>query len=396
MSLVRRLEGISDKQVYTASGRLRVSSMYTVADLKTIDADDTVQWQSVGTGSDTLTNNISEMAVTSGQYRIRATKRNMPYFSGKPTVIEMTAHKFHYEANVTKRQGYFSGSASAPYSGSEDGFFLKNPGDGSGIVFQVYNAGTLTKEVHIDDWLVDFSAHDWSKFTAIAIDFLWLGGAGVRLMVMHSITGKWEEVVHYVHAGIGTMTKYPTQRVRYDIYSTTGSGSLGAICAAVNICGLTDECGSQFSVRNPAGTPVVMAAVGTSYPMLAIRKQASKKHQSVRLTDIAGMVQSKSDLLEITIQLNPTLSGALSYSAVTARPVEIAHGNGSITVTTPGEILATCYLSQGGILPGNILDDDFSAWLGTLLDETPIPVVIVGTPLTTGVTANVSADCKQI
>lgn len=394
MSLIRKLDGISDAAAYDAAGRLRVSNLRTLADLKIIDTDDAIAWESVGTGTDTFNNNTADLAVTSGQFRIRATRRSFPYYSAKPTVVQLTAHNFHHEANVEKALGYFSSSAVSPFTASLDGFRISQRGDGSGVYFEIWKNGSLVQEIDQGSWLRPMSGKDWSKFSAFEIDYLWLGGAGVRLFVRDETTGKWEKVVEYTYAGVGTFTLSPSHKVRYEIRSTTGTGTFSPICAVVLTEGDISECGYQFSVDNGAG--VTMATLGTKYLMLAIRKRAAQRNVAVKFTDLAGMVLSNTDYLKLTVEINPTLSAALSYAQAPGRPVDIAAGTGAQTVTANGRIIATAFLSQNGILPSGLLDDDFSAWLGMLLDNTPEPIVICGTPLSGGVTAHVSADLIQI
>lgn len=51
-----------------ASGRLRVGQLTTLADLKIINSDDPLLWESVGTGSDSFDQNKSSMQASPGQY----------------------------------------------------------------------------------------------------------------------------------------------------------------------------------------------------------------------------------------------------------------------------------------------------------------------------------------
>jgi len=99
--------------------------------------------------------------------------------------------------------------------------------------------------------------------------------------------------------------------------------------------------------------------------------------------------------LLVTLQLNPTLSAALTYAAVTNAGVERAIGNGVITVTTPGRVLSTAYLTQNSILPTDQLDEDFLSWLGETIGGTADQIVWCGTPITAGVTTFASIDLKQ-
>ena len=53
-----------------ASGRSRVSQLTTLADLKTLDEDDALMLENVGTGTGLFSNNTYSMSVTSGQFPV--------------------------------------------------------------------------------------------------------------------------------------------------------------------------------------------------------------------------------------------------------------------------------------------------------------------------------------
>lgn len=85
------------------SGRLRVGSLTTLLDGKILNADNTLLFETVGTGTSTYANNKVNMAVAAGQYLIRQSKRFNPYFSGKAQLIEETYYTFQPQTGLTKR-----------------------------------------------------------------------------------------------------------------------------------------------------------------------------------------------------------------------------------------------------------------------------------------------------
>jgi len=379
---------------FDAGARQRVSQITTLADLKTLNADDTLLLENTGTGTGAYGSNKFSMSVTSGQYYIRRSRRYYPYFSGKSQLVECTFDGFQPETNVTKRVGYFSSNAAAPYDSNKDGFWLESAG--GTVTLKCSRNGTETLSVAQASFNGDIlSGHDWSGFNVIAFDYLWLGGFQLRLFVK---TAAGFVLAHtFAYAGTGqadTFTLSPNHCVRYEIRSTTGTGAFRYICSQVSTEGSINEAGKQFSV-NTGTTGVNLAAIGTTYPLLAARKAAGFRDTPIKITDIAGFVSSNTDVLLVTLQLNPTLSAALTYAAVTNAGVERAIGNGVITVTTPGRVLSTAYLTQNSILPTDQLDEDFLSWLGETIGGTADQIVWCGTPITAGVTTFASIDLKQ-
>ncbi len=166
-----------------ASGGLRVSQMTTMLDGKILGEDDTNLFETVGTGTSTFAANKLNMAVTSGQYEVRQSTRFTPYFSGKPTVVECTFDNFQTEANTTKRVGYFSSNAVAPFDTTRDGFYIEN--DNGVFSLKAERAGVTTVNVAFTamDNFAAIASYNWANFTVVAFDFLWLGGAVLRFFV---------------------------------------------------------------------------------------------------------------------------------------------------------------------------------------------------------------------
>jgi hypothetical protein len=133
-----------------AGGRQRVSTLTTLFDGKSLNADETLLWDNQGTGSGSLIDNKYKMNVTSGQYLIRASKFFIPYFSGKSQIVEMTCDNFQPEVGLTKRLGYFSSNAVAPYDSNKDGFWLESTPSGISLVIQ--NNGTQVISSALSQW----------------------------------------------------------------------------------------------------------------------------------------------------------------------------------------------------------------------------------------------------
>jgi|GEM_PF-6980645 len=89
-------EGIRFKPsaLFDAGGRQRVSQITTLGDYKTLNADETLTLESIGTGTGLWGSNKYNMSVTSGQYFIRRSKSYHQYFSGKSHLLYLLTIQF--------------------------------------------------------------------------------------------------------------------------------------------------------------------------------------------------------------------------------------------------------------------------------------------------------------
>jgi hypothetical protein len=378
-----------------AAQRLRVSQLTTLFDGKTLNQDNSYIYDNKGDGTGAWSANKYSLSVTGTQYRIRQSKRYMPYFSGKSQLVEMTFDGFGLEADVTKRVGYFSSNATAPYASTFDGFWLENTG--TTYILKASRAGTETVSV---DWTAfdnynKISGYDFDNFTVILFDFLWLGGAVLRLFLK---TDEGFVLLHtFHHAGSATdlFTLSPNQPVRYEIRGNSAAGSLRAICSQVSTEGSIDESGYNGSI-NTGTTGISLASVGTTYPLLGIQKKTGDRDLDVKLTGINYFTASNNDSLMWTLQVAPTLSAPLTYADATNLRVQRAVGNGTITVSTPGRILAAGYTSVGSTVPAETFAEDYLSALRIDIDNTQVPLVLCGSPLTATVVSYGLMNFKEI
>lgn len=333
---------------YDTSSRLRTSSLLTLFDGKIMNAEDTLKWDTQGTGTATYTSQAVQLSVTSGQYEIRQSRFFAPYFSGKPQLIEYTSFDFQNQANVVKRIGYFSSNAVAPYDSNKDGWWIE--ADGTTYRLICSNDGTVTHNIPWTSWdaYADISTYDWSKFTVGQVDFLWLGGAGLRLFLI--VDGQFK-LVHTIddHAGYKStlIFKSPNQPVRYEIRSSTGSGTLTSVCSQVASEGITaNEAGQGVSIYN---TPALAAnVVGTVYALAGMRKVAAYRNHFIPVTEFGattlpgGAGQAEAGML--MLMLNPTLSAPLTWTANSRIETALATNQ---TITNTGRILKCIPLSGG-------------------------------------------------
>ena len=378
-----------------AGSRLRVSQMTTLFDGKILNVDNGYMFDTQGTGTSAYTDNKLGMTATTGQYLVRQGKRFNSYSAGKSQIVECTFNGFWLEAGVTKKVGYFSSSAVAPYSAATDGFYLEN--DGTTYRLKAEHTGVVTVDVPWTSWdnYAMVSGYSWNNFTVIAFDFLWLGGAILRIFLKTNDGFILAHTVNYAGSAVDTFIHSPNQPVRYEIRSTGGTGSFNYICCQVSTEGSVGESGYNIGVQSLNTAAVASntcATIGTTYPLKGVRKKVANRDNSVKITGAQVMVASTSDIVYWTLNLNPTLSAPLTYTDVTADGIQEANGSAvaaiSITVTNPGRILASGIVSVNSIMPTGLFDTDFLSYLGSKLDNTMDEIVLCVTPITAGVTVN--------
>lgn len=377
---------------YDAGARQRVSQLTTLGDYKILNADRTLLLETAGTGTGAFSNNKYTMTVTNGQYLVRQTKKYHPYFSGKSQIVEFTFENFHVQANVIKRIGYFSSNAVAPYDSDYDGIYLEN--DGTNIRFRITHAGTTVLNVTQANWNVNtLNGHDWSLFNVVLIDFLWLGGAVVRLYVK-TVSGF--QLCHvYSHAGAfsDTMTHSSNQPIRYEIRGNGAGGTMTYICSQVSTEGSIDEAGIIYAVTH-GSSGIVLNSVGTTYPLLGIRKRSSHRDVPLSIMDFRVLTASNNDQLKLWLLLNPTLSAPLTYN-VTPYASEYGIGNGTITVSSVGLPILIGFSAQNTTIDVQKLNTNFLSWLGSTLNNTMDEIILAATPITATITTHSCITIKE-
>lgn len=364
------------KMAVNASGYSRVSFLTTLFDGKTLNTDDTFKWNTVGSGSQSFSGNAMTLSVTAGQYAVRQAKHWNPYFSGKPQLIETTYINFAYETGVIKRGGYFSSSAVAPYSATLDGIYLESDGVNNTYRLVCSRAGTETHNIPWTSWdnYAAISGYDWSKFSVNEIDFLWLGGAALRLFLV--VNGVFT-LIHTIdnHAGTqgGLIIQSPNQPVRYEIRSTTGSGSLTCVCSQVAVEGGESEEGEELSLVTD--TAVACNAAGTLYALKGVRKTATNRNFHVDIESFsAALVTPATDAGMLLLILNPTISAGSITWAANSRVEEGTPVAGTTLTARTGRILGAVPMNASGAASATV-----RAGLKSLpidIDNTPGTVIL--------------------
>lgn len=383
MSLINKFS-LDPKQVgVDAGGILRTGTQTTLLDGKVLNADDAYIWENVGDGTGSWAANKYNMNVTSGQWKVRATKRFYPYFAGKSQRIEFTFDKFGAEANVKKRFGYFSSNATTPFASTYDGFYIEN--DGSTIKLYVSRAGTATLNgLAHTSWsgYADLAEYQtiatWDNYTVIEAKFLWLGGAVVVISV--KTAAGFIEAHRFDYSGTAqdVMMLSPNQQVRYEITSSTGTGDFRYICSQVATEGSIDESGYSLSEYNTAA--ITTNVIGTIYALIGLKKSTTWRDSAIQITDIGlsnAAITSDAGILMLII--NPTLSASLTYGAKSriqtalATTQTITGGSGRVIASVPSASGSGGYVS---------LSKNFLAWLSSTLANAHDEYVVAYMPTT--------------
>ena len=342
-----------------AGGRTRISQVTTLLDGKILGEDDPLLFENVGSGTPLYGNNKVNLSVASGQYLVRQTKRFYPYFSGKDQLIEATFDNFQAEANVTKRVGYFSSSTVAPYTASFDGFFIEV--DDAGVrTLKAFRSGTQTVDVAFTamDNYDAISAYNWSNFTVVAFDFLWLGGAVLRFWVKTDSGFVLVHTVNYSGTATDTFTLTPNLPLRYEIRSSTGTGSFRYICSQVATEGSINESGKSKVIFN--ATAITTNVVGTIYALKGIKKRSGFLDTAIQVIEfgVADTNTSQSDRGIIMLFINPTLSAPITY----ANNGKIQEGTATTQTITAGTGRLIAAIPAGGASQES-LKENFLAFL---------------------------------
>ncbi len=371
------------------AGAKRMSQITTLFDGKVLNTEDTDIWETVGNGTATFVDNRVTMAVTAGQYLVRQSKRRMPYFSGKVQVVELTFDNFHHQANVTKRAAYMASSPVAPYTASPDGFILEQTANGP--VFRIYYNGTLKKEVPFADWVgyEQLKDYDWQSFTVCQLEYLWLGGVGAKLWIV--VNGEFILALEIPYAGTeqGPFTQSPNLHVRYEIRSTTGNGTMTAICSQVGSEGSIEESGKPITWYNNAA--VACNSVGTIYALLGVKKVAAQRDISTKIMSMGVANTASADAGLLMLFINPTLSAPLSYANYSR--FSAARATNQTITANSGRALYGIPIGQDG--QSYKFDNDYLTWLSQGIADTFDEFVVGYMPTTSNQSVSATLNLKE-
>lgn len=388
-----------------AFGRLRVSELTTLIDIKQIHDEAPIFIDQVQNATGSSVYNTGESSTTlstsaSGDYAISQTKQRFNYQSGKSHFINFTMYGFEAQANVTKRIGYFSSATTGNYDTALDGLFMES--DGSSVSTNIYRNGTLIAQTLQADWDDPLNGTgasgitvDWSKDQIILVDFQWLGVGRVRWYV--DIDGVAYLFHESKHANVieKVYMKSPNQPLRWEIRQTgAGSGAMTYVCASVSSEGAQNIIGKSFS-EDLAEAYVNANTSGTYYALLGIELQATKVDALIDVIDFSMLVGTN-DNVHWELLLNPSVAGTFNYVAQSNSAVSIAKGdtagNPSTNTVTGGTRLSSGYV-KGGNNSGDFDKEIQNAIrLGVTIAGVTDNIVLVCTPMTGDANLDVSGS----
>ncbi len=370
-----------------AGGRTRISLLSTLFDGKVINESAGLLYDEEEVGNATVTysstqNHMTLQCQNVGDAAIYQTRRRFPYFSGKSQVVELTTINFSPDINIIRRIGYFSSSTTTPFDTSFDGVFIESLG--STVSLQIWRDGINILNVAQASWNQDtLSGYNWDNFTVFLIDFLWLGGAVLRLFVKDP-TGGFTLCHQYDHAGtsLSTFMKSPQQPIRAECRFT---GPTIALSTAFNlVCSQISSEGARtntFRGRSiDSGERQYVDSNNTDYAMLSVRLLSTALDSIIWIKDFTGIVTTGGDDGILFLCVDPTITGGSeSFVTDSSGLFEVGTYGGAgdnPVITDRGTVLAAVFISGGGGASGKSLGDDVTRYLASAIDGTPQKYVL--------------------
>jgi hypothetical protein len=392
----------SDSSNFDAFGRLRVSNLTTLIDIKQLyDKQPLLVDEAViDTGASSHSTTTASTTMTtgaSGDAVVRQTFQRCNYQSGKSHLCFFTFGNFDLSANVTKRVGYFSSSATSPFTADFDGIFLQN--DGTNVSLQVYRTGTNTLSKNQSAWNdpMDSSGAsgitiDWTKDQIFALDFEWLGSGRIRFYFV--IDGIFYKVHEMLNANSQTEVymSSPNQPIRYEIrQSGAGAGSFKQICASINSEGATNLIGKNWGIDDN-GTKLDANSVSAWYYAIGLRLKST--HFDTIVDVLNGiLLATTNDNFLVRVVLNPTYASTVTYTDVTNSAVQYGLGATANTVSAMGTVL---FSGSGYQLSVSDFELDNSLRIGASLLGVADEIVVIIKPLSVNLDIHRSINWREL
>lgn len=392
-----------DTPAIDAFARQRISEPFTIFDSKQLHDKQPLFWdESIG-GSATSTHTPADadvqMVVTASasDFVIRQTKQRFNYQPGKSQLIFMTFNS-DQETGVTKRIGPFDGTGTNNLTPNNGIFFETN----SNISWNIAKNGTTAETALQDDWNIDKLdgtgtsgiTLDTSAAQILIVDYEWLGVGRVRVGFV--IGG----LIYYVHdfnhandpAFPSVYMSTPNLPCRYDIQSDgTGGGELDHICSTVISEGGIEKTGVLRSIETG---DTFSTGFGTNeYGLLGIRLKDDYKDVTVIPEGVKAVIGTN-DSFKYTLQLNPTVGGALTWISLDNSSIEYAIGGTGNQVTSKGLIVG----AGGGSTSERSASESLETALriGSNIDGTKDTLFIAFRPFTSNTSVWAALDVREL
>lgn len=343
-------------------GRLKVSNTYTLFDSthrysQDGDFDDVV----LGTGSTVgiITSQSTAtlgIGTTAGCSIIRESKRVFSYQPGKALQVLQTFVMSPPKANLTQRVGY---------GGSENGIFLEQTTDSTGITTVYWMMRTaksgITTEIRIaqSDWNKDKftgiggtenpSGHnlDLTKAQLMFTEYEWLGVGAVRCGFAHE-DGNFHIAHQFEHANNidSVYMTTATLPVRYEILNagiTTSNSTMKQICVSVQSNGGYEKIVTRDVARRT--TLITGITSSTSFtPIVSIRLAPGREDAVIlpKAFSFLGSSAGAGSVIEIALIKNGIISS--SNWGSTSSP-NAQQNTDAVGIITGGSIVLNDYVS---------------------------------------------------
>lgn len=376
----------SDSPNLDAFGRLRVSEITSILEISQVYdkrpyvIDEVIGGTATSTHSK-IFSHVQMSGTGANSYVIRQSFLYAPYQPGKSQIFEGSFSNFQIENNVIKRVGQFSSGTGSTYTESLDGYFLESNGVTNSISFQVWRSGTLTLSAHTSVWNItefDVSTINWSLSQLMMVDYQWLGVGRMRFyMVFGGIP-----YLLYERTGTNNLSNVymtsPNKPIRYELRTLSGTGSFNMICAQASIEGALNQLWLPCSISHQQTT--TLSVENTKYAWLGIKMNKGYEEISPILKQISILNTSNDDYL-VTVEIDPVITGSYSFSASTQPEILRSFGDGTQTVTTNGNILASFIGAAGtsSLTSYELLDSQLNP--GKKINGEPQQLWICITPL---------------
>jgi hypothetical protein len=379
----------SDGPDLDAFGRLRISSVTNLLDIKHVHDKNPLQIDEIISGSATSIFSPEYARVrmsTTGinGFVIRQSKTRPIYQPGKGQLFEASFSNFQLQSNVIKRIGAFTSSSTTPYDTNFDGFFLESNGVTSTISFNIWRSGTLVYNSPLSSWgndNFDPSNIDWEKTNLLLVDYQWLGVGRMRFGL--NIGGKTLYFAEHNCANVETdvYMSSPNQPIRYEIRQTgisPGSKYLDMICSQTSSEGALNGLYSTVGIVHSSSTN--LSTSGTKYPYIGYRLKSGYKGVTSQYSSLSILNTSNDNYL-CTIEYNPTLSSTPTWTDIPNSPFQYSLGNGTITISSPGHVMSSLIGQAGTSALTTLKIDDNQIRVGSNINGTLDEMWVCLTPL---------------
>lgn len=415
MTLIRRFEKIGDVEIspqLTVDGRRRVAQNSTLLDLKALhDNAGDIYDEVTGGGAvaSTYTTDKSGYVMStdaSGEYIIRQSKNWARYVAGNNQLVEITFDNMSPESNITKRLGYFSSSTSGDYDSNFDGFYLESSGGTMKIVIAKNGSLTIIEQANWSQDKLDGTGEsgqniNFNNFNVFVVDFLWLGGAGMRMGFIVGGEIIWVHIVIHANNASGVQFISPQQPIRYEIRQTgAGSGTMSAICARVATEG---EASRSVGIHRSAAMGIGKVDADNTtdvYGIIGLRLKSTRRNMVIELETLSVQAVNNDDFLWKLI-INPNLAGTWggqNWTSVSSESaLEFAYGNNATSPSVAAASLTGTVVSSGYVNGNDQVDANLASALklGSTIAGVMDEMIIAIQPVTTNLDVRASLSWQE-